>query len=390
MLPGHLSPHPHECLVRLGTWLPFGKSAQMLEQLLGVQVSLSTARRYTEAAGAAYEALQTAQVEQLEQQVPEAPLGAPKQLLSVDGAMVPLLKGQWAEVKTLVLGEVTTTLKKGEPVVQTQALSYFSRLAEVDTFARLALVETHRRGLETAQQVAAVTDAAEWIQTVIEFHRPDALRILDFPHAAQRISQIGPLILDPQASETTTWLTNQLHLLKHDGPAEVLVELRRLQQQHPQQPLLTENLAYLEKRQDQMQYPTFQAQGWPIGSGSVESANKLVVEARLKGAGMHWDRAQVNPMLALRNVVCSDRWTEAWPQIADRLCRQAALRRQQLQKQRRPQLQPRPPLPDLPLLPEPPPVPEPAPLPQPHRPAANHPWRRSPIGRARFSSRPKN
>jgi hypothetical protein len=60
-----------------------------------------------------------------------------------------------------------------------------------------------------------------------------------------------------------------------------------------------------------MQYPLFQAQGWPIGSGIAESANKLVVEVRLKGAGMHWARASVNPMLALRNAVCNDRWDEA-------------------------------------------------------------------------------
>jgi hypothetical protein len=125
LLPGHLSPHAHECLVRLGAWLPFGKSAQLLEQLLGVQVSLSTARRYTQAARAAYEALQTTQVKQIEREVLEAPLGAAKALISVDGAMVPLVKGQWAEVKTLGLGEVTTTSKQGEPVVHSQALSYF-------------------------------------------------------------------------------------------------------------------------------------------------------------------------------------------------------------------------------------------------------------------------
>ena len=29
-----------------------------------------------------------------------------------------------------------------------------------------------------------------------------------------------------------------------------------------------------------MCYPTFRDQGWPIGSGMVESANKLVVQAR--------------------------------------------------------------------------------------------------------------
>ena len=41
-----------------------------------------------------------------------------------------------------------------------------------------------------------------------------------------------------------------------------------------------------------MQYPTYQADGWPSGSGSVESANKVVVEARLKGAGMRLRAAQ--------------------------------------------------------------------------------------------------
>jgi hypothetical protein len=49
---------------------------------------------------------------------------------------------------------------------------------------------------------------------------------------------------------------------------------------------MQEKLIYLQKREAHMQYPTYQQAGWPIGSGNVESANKLVVEARLKGAGM--------------------------------------------------------------------------------------------------------
>jgi hypothetical protein len=61
-----------------------------------------------------------------------------------------------------------------------------------------------------------------------------------------------------------------------------------------------------------MQYPAYQEAGWPIGSGMVESANKLVVEARLKGAGRHWERRHVNPMLVLRNAVCNERWHETW------------------------------------------------------------------------------
>ena len=78
----------------------------------------------------------------------------------------------------------------------------------------------------------------------------------------------------------------------------------------------------------------FQAQGWPIGSGIVESGNKLVVEARLKGAGMHWADCHVNPMLALRNIICSDRWKSEWPQIEARLRQQTRQRRSQLHQSR--------------------------------------------------------
>lgn len=73
-------------------------------------------------------------------------------------------------------------------------------------------------------------------------------------------------------------------------------------------------LRYLRKRLPQIQYPQFQAAGWPIGSGMVESANKVVMQARLKGAGMHWDPKNVNPMLALRNAICNERWSESWQQ----------------------------------------------------------------------------
>ena len=84
-----------------------------------------------------------------------------------------------------------------------------------------------------------------------------------------------------------------------------------------------------------MEYPEFQAAGWPIGDGAVESANKLVVEARLKGSGMHWARDHVDPMVALRNIACNDRWAEAWPQIVGTLRQQERQRRAQRRQQRK-------------------------------------------------------
>jgi hypothetical protein len=109
-------------------------------------------------------------------------------LLSVDGAFVPVLHGEWAEVKTLVVGEVGEPHElKGERVVPTINLSYFSRLSEAEAFQRLTLGELHRRGLETASQVAVVSDGAEWIQGFVDYHCPEALRILDFAHAAEKV-----------------------------------------------------------------------------------------------------------------------------------------------------------------------------------------------------------
>ena len=98
-----------------------------------------------------------------------------------------------------------------------------------------------------------------------------------------------------------------LHVLKHRGPAPLLRMSQRLSPELTELASVREHLGYLRKREGLMQYPQFRRQGWPIGSGMVESANKLVVEARLKGAGMHWERSHVNPLLALRNGVCNQR-----------------------------------------------------------------------------------
>jgi hypothetical protein len=81
------------------------------------------------------------------------------------------------------------------------------------------------------------------------------------------------------------WLDGVLHRLKHQGPHRVLTHLSWVATRYPS-PGVQEKLASLQKREAHMQYPTYQAAGWPIGSGSVESATKGVVEARLKGAGM--------------------------------------------------------------------------------------------------------
>lgn len=229
---GQLTPRLHDWLVRLGVWMPFGQATRLLAAFSGVSVGKESARRLTEAAGVAYEAVQEQEARRLSDPgaavSPQKVVASKREVISSDGAMVPVLKreGGWAEVKTLVIAQQQRDQLQR---MQTTKRSYFSRLADAENFADLALVETRRRGLEQAEEVAAVMDGALWLQG--------------------------------------------------------LVDLR------------------------------YQADEWPIGSGMVESANKQVMQARLKGPGMHWARKNVNPMLALRTAVCNDRWEEAWHEV---------------------------------------------------------------------------
>ncbi len=390
LLSGSLTPSLQEDVVRLGAWMPFAKAAKEFGHFRRTSISRSTVERITEKAGAAYVDWQQAAVTHIERELPEALEGADKQFLSVDGAMIPLVGGEWAEVKTLVLGEVQPPVQeRGQKVVHTRHHSYFSRLTDAKTFQGQALIETHMRGVERADSVVAVTDGAEWIQKFIDHHRYDAVRILDFPHAAERLNAIAQTVWGEGSEQATAWFQEQRHCLKHEGPEAVLDDIRQLISEQEASSVLASHLNYLEKRVEHMRYPQFQAAGWPIGDGAVESGNKLVVEARLKGSGMHWARSNVNPMLALRNIVCSDRWEQAWPQITHMQRHQARLHQKQRRLQRLADNAP------------PPPPPTPVPTPkttspqtqnptqmstpkQPWRPPDDHPWRRMPVGRARF------
>jgi len=248
----------------------------------------------------------------------------------------PLVAGEWAEVKTVVVGTVEPSGGGEVPwEVHTKELSYFSRLADSATFTREATAELHRRGTFRAETVVAPMDGAEWQQRFLDHHRPDAVRILDFPHAVEHLNRAAQGVWGPGTTESAAWLGEQAHRLKYEDPDQVLEALRALpvdcaRDRAEAARVRDETLQYLGKRRGQIAYARFLAMGYPIGSGCVESANKLVVENRLKGSGMHWARANVNPMLALRGMSCSDRWGEGWPV----LWRQS--RRQHVERRRKP------------------------------------------------------
>jgi hypothetical protein len=393
-------------LVRLGAELPFARAAFWLEELTGLAVSAASVRRHTEAVGATAVAQAAAEVARLGRETPgretpgretpgretpgretpgrETPEVQPARLvLGADGAMVPLLGGEWAEVKLLSIGEPSAASGAGSGSrsdVRAQHVSYFARLADAETFGAQALVELYRRGVEAAGAVAAVQDGAPWLQGFVDYHRPDALRILDWPHAAQHLTAVAEQVFGVQTARARRVAERLRRWLWEEGPPRVLAVLAGWQRARPAHAALATAVAYLRERQTQLDYPAFRAAGWPVGSGATESGHKQVMQARMKRAGMRWARPHVNPLLALTLLEHNGRWLSDGPALLAQHRMHTVQQRRQRHATRNaaPSALAAPP-PPRPRVPSPPASAAPA-ASRPQRLAADstprHPWRR--------------
>ena len=307
-------------MTRLGSKLPFEQAAEEVRLGQGVRVSEATVRRKTEEYGKMAETIARTEVEELEQEMKPAQAKPERVMVSADGAFIALTSGEWREVKTVAIGEFEKgwNSKKGEMEVHTHNLSYFSRTYPVREFERYALAELHRRGVFNAKVVATPNDGSTWIQSFMDYHLPQAERILDFSHAVGSVADAGKAAWGEATDSFTAWFERTRRQLKYKPPKQTLNDLQLLLPKAPSDEaiaVIDQAHDYLERRLAHIDYPYFRARGLPIGSGSVESSHKVVVHARLKQAGMRWAEEHVNPMLALRNLVCNNRWQQGWSQI---------------------------------------------------------------------------
>ena len=80
----------------------------------------------------------------------------------------------------------------------------------------------------------------------------------------------------------------------------------------PQGKAAEKEIHYFETNKERMRYPQYRSKGYPIGSGTVESACKHLIGARLKQSGMCWSKDGAQAILNLRAAKLSNCWDEAW------------------------------------------------------------------------------
>src|SRR5438270_1503844 len=79
LVSGGLTPRAEETLVRLASWMPYAQAEELLQDLVGIQVSKATARRATLHTGEAQLSMDEGEVESLKREMPQAPDGPDKQ-----------------------------------------------------------------------------------------------------------------------------------------------------------------------------------------------------------------------------------------------------------------------------------------------------------------------
>lgn len=342
LLGGAYTPQVQEALTRLSSRMSYREAHQELGLMWKVEISQGSMQHLTMRHGRVADALIEEKVAHLEAKAPR-PSAQPEQMvMCTDGAMVQLTSGEWREAKTVTFGEFRPywKAKEGKVETQTDQISYFTRVETAEAFSRSALVEWHRRGGENAHTVVAVQDGALWIQSFVDYHCPQATRVIDFAHAQGYVAMVGRAIYGAETDAFRQWYGRMSKQLGRQSPQRTVNELRLLQRQHPdhaQEEEIEVAIRYLEKRLPMIDYPHFRRQQIPIGSGNVESGHKVVMQQRMKQAGMRWAEKNLNPMLTLRVALCNQTWHTSWREIEQRVHRERyPVSAQQIQALRQP------------------------------------------------------
>ena len=321
-----LSPGLAQVLCQAAAALPFAEAGAQVQGSLGVAVDAETIRRLAEGMGAVIE---HDQADRRQWATPAAAVPACL-LVEADGVHTPLLDG-YHETKVgrvAALGPATRTdPETGRVTLVPHPAAFCSTLEGTAAFFPRLTREAWRAGFTRGvRQVVFIADGGEWIwqQARTQFSHPDVevVEILDYYHACEHLAAVARAVHDAEPVRAATWFADQKHALLHQGPTPIRAALDACLKRDESAPDLAESVrdlvrrthAYFTVHAARMDYPTFAARHFPLGSGAIESACKLLISQREKLSGMRWSPAGAQQTANLRALYRSpqERWTIFW------------------------------------------------------------------------------
>jgi len=163
--------------------------------------------------------------------------------------------------------------------------NYFCAIAKAEDFGKLLWATGCAVGADRARLLVFICDGAVWIWNLIAHYFPNAVQIVDWYHAVDRLERIAEEAFSNLA-ERQAWLESLTENL-WQGQVELVMEA--CQALAKKSNLAKQSLTYYGDNIERMRYAQFRAAGHLIGSGVIESGCKQIVSQRLKLPGAQWE-----------------------------------------------------------------------------------------------------
>lgn len=206
----------------------------------------------------------------------------------------------WQECQSAViyhLAQAAKTAGERGRLVEKFVVAYVGEPLE---FGRRVQAEARRRGLGQAPRVYVVAAGG----------------VLDFYHASQHLWAVAHSLHPADEAGAKAWVEPLLHQLRPGGEARVLQALQHLpdecaRREQPLPPTVAKEINYFENHRAHIQYAARAAEGWPVGSGAMESLCGQL-QGRFKRGGQFWTAPGRRRLLALEVARRNHDWNDVW------------------------------------------------------------------------------
>ena len=194
--------------------------------------------------------------------------------------------------------------KKQRRILKKEYISYIGSSSE---FRKHLLACALRGGYGSFKETVLLSDGATWIRSMVAEIFPDAQQILDYFHLCENVTTFSKYLFNMDEAKYRPWAQDVCASLKESKYEQVLRDLKPFKDKTPTG--CPVNLyGYISNNINNIDYAAYEQRGYFIGSGAIESANKTVLQDRLKRAGMRWNTETAQAMLTLKSKQESGLW----------------------------------------------------------------------------------
>jgi hypothetical protein len=191
--------------------------------------------------------------------------------------------------------------------IRAQAITYFTDIGGCADFGELMWASGVQRHAHHARELIFLGDGARWIWDMVDFHFPNAVQIVDWFHACEYLMPVAKSAFADQTQQKQ-WVS-ALKTALWQGRLDTVIAAcaAYVVPQRPDDPAHKAVTYYTNNRQ-RMDYPTYRAQGYQIGSGTIESGVKQIASQRMKVAGARWNFDHARLVAKARAAFLSQQW----------------------------------------------------------------------------------